>query len=417
MKPAAVAFGSTMIFKRKSFPSPGEGPRVLAYCASNIGLGHYIETVRTMAAMKRRRPDLEILLATDSREREMAERAGLARLELPGFEFVDDTQFKERPRCLNVENKRIRALRAAVLERVVKTFEPALIFMDGNPHGKRDEMLPALRLGRKLGARPVMLMRDIPAPPGEKHKLAGTEAQILKHAAHYDRLLISSEREFYDVAETYQWPEAVRAKMAYVGFIAEAVEPRPRAEALAPWPALDPAAPLAVAGFGGGWAVGETAPRLLDAIEQYRAQSGRALQLVLSIGPASDGATADALVRRAGEMGGVVIERFIPGFGAMLGAADLAILQAGFTVYQILEGATPVVLAPRAYSSREQEARAGRLAQLPGIRALEPGSLDRADWPEIFKWALGQGHPARKTGWRFDGAENAAAEALALLGD
>ena len=320
-------------------PAAAEGPpRILAYCASNIGMGHYVRLLRVLEEVRRQRPEASILLATDARDLTLAQRIGVAVLQLPRFRFIDQENFGERPELLSITSHELRALRAGLLESLGRDFRPHVLIMDTNPHGKRDEALPLLRLLRRRGGcRTLLLMRDIPAPPGERFKLAGDPAEIRRHAAYYDRLLLAGDANFFDAAEAYGWPPALRAKMAYAGFVVPPAEARPRAEVFSHFPGLDAARPAFLVSFGGGWQAEPFSEHFIEGLRLHRERRGPEAQMVLALGPAV-GLECLRQIRRRGEaLGGVVVEHFSPHFSQLLLCADFAVLQAGSAAFQALE--------------------------------------------------------------------------------
>lgn len=393
------------LWNKQSLYGAADAPRVLAYCASNVGLGHYGRLVRVLGALKQARPELSILLATDAREQALSEAAGIARLQLPGFAFTGAPEFKERPERLNIGNKQLQALRSAMLRAAAESFEPQLLLMDTNPHGKRDEALGMLKVLRKHDrARVALMMRDIPCPPGESFKLNGATDKVLKHAAWYDRFLVAGDPGHFDLAEAYDWPKSLRKKLCYTGFVVPDVAPaQPEAQR------------RIVASFGGGWLAEHEALRLLEAFERWAAHQQEPIGLTLVTGPAMSPEAFEALARRAAVLEGVEVAMFLEDFPARLACADLAILQAGSTVFQILESDVPVVLIVRDYKSREQHARAECLARWPGVSVHEAGEECTLNWDAILAGAASVTRTPRETGFGYDGVARASEACLALL--
>lgn len=385
-------------------------PRVLAYCASNIGIGHYVRLVRVLREYIKRRPKTSVLLATDARELTLAADAGIATLRLPGYCFEGDGSFRQSPENLSITNDELHALRVRLLLAAAEEFRPDLVIMDSLPHGKRNEMFTVLGQARELGARTALIMRDIPSLPGERFKFSGAPDDIEREAELYDAILIAGDRGLFDAAKTYGWPPAVRDKLQYIGFVLPPTETISRAEAFASiGQGLDPDKPTIVASLGGGWSGEAIIERLLDGIVQVREKLGKPLQMVLLTGPAVAEPQLQSARERARAAGGIAIERFTTRFGPVLAHADIALLQAGSTVYQVLEGSKPLILLCRKYKSREQDERARRLAHYPGIRVVESSEFESADLAELIGWGLSQKHSARRTGFSYDGPAKAAA--------
>lgn len=393
------------------------GPRILAYCTSTIGMGHYCRLLRVLTRVKALCPEASILLMTDVRDCATAAQAGVAVLQLPRFRFRDQERFKEEPELLGIGSDGLRALRAELMLATGRTFQPHVLMMDTNPHGKRDEVLPLLKYLRRRGnCRTILLMRDIPSPPGETYKLSGTPGAIRKHAGYYDRLLIAGDRNFYNAAEVFNWPEDVQAKAVWVGFVISPLDDQTRGAAFDAYPQLDSDVPTVAVSFGGGWQVEKYAGPLMDGLELVRQREKRPLQMALALGPAATAEQMQSFSAQAGELGGIAIEQFSTHFPHLLAHADMAVLQAGSAPFQVLETDIPILLTYRPYRSREQEERAHRLAGWPGVRLVEClNGVSPADCAEWIAWGLAQARTRRETHFRFDGIEQAAREVIAAL--
>lgn len=391
-------------------------PRIFAYCASNIGMGHYVRLTRVLREYIRRWPLTSVLMATDARELSIAHDAGIATLRLPGYCFAGDGSFKQSPENLSIGNDELHRLRERLLMAAAEEFAPNLVILDSLPHGKRNEMAGVLEAAREVGARTMLIMRDIPSLPGEVFKLSGEPYRIEREADLYDSILIAGDKGLFDAAKIYGWPPSVREKLQYIGFVLPPAEPVGRAEAFAAiGNGLNPANPTIVASLGGGWSGGAVIDRLLDAVARARQKLAKPLQLVLLTGPALSEDEVRAARQRVASDHGIVIERFTTRFGPVLAHSDLAILQAGSTVYQVLEGSKPLILLCRKYKSREQDERARRLAHLPGVRVVESDDFETTDLADLIGWGLTQKHAARKTGFSYDGPARAAAAIDKLL--
>ncbi len=401
------------------FSKPADGsrsPRLLAYCASNIGIGHYARLTRVVAELRRRRPDLSALMMTDARDLSLADRAGIALLRVPGFAFAG-TKFGQEPEHLRIGNEELRRLRRQLLLTAGLEFAPDLVLMDTLPHGKLNEMEPLLRRLRRAGrTRVILLMRDIPAPPGERFRLSGDRRRIAATAELYDLILIAGDRGFHDVAEANGWPDEVRARLHYIGFVTPPPSAEPRGRVFARFAGLDPARRTIVASLGGGWGEQGLPERLIDGVLEVRHTEDEIVQLVLITGPAMAGEQLDALRTRARGHAGIRIERFTSDFDALLQHADLALLQGGSTVYQLLETDKPIVLLCRRYKSGEQDMRARLLAHHEGVRVVDSEALAQTDIAGLMRWGLGQRLEPRRTGYSFNGPSRAAELILELLG-
>ncbi len=405
-------------FTRPSAASPvhdAVAPRLLAYCASNVGVGPLMRLTRVLEEIKKRRPEISLLLATDAVETGPAEEAGAAVLRLPKFEFEEGREFKERPQHLRLRNHELAALRAAVLLAAGRYFAPDMLLADTNPHGKHDELLPLLRYMRRNKVAAALLMRDIPAARDEAFKLRGTGSMVLRQARYYAALLVAGDANFFDVAREYEWPEELRRKLIYTRFVLPARASKTREEVLGVWPGLSAERSLVVGSCGGGWQSEEFVPVLLEGMRLVHQASGAYPQLLIFAGPAVDAERLRQWRRTAAGLRGVVVETFSLSLADVLGHADLVLTQAGSTAFQILESKVPIVLLRRPFKTSEQAERAERLGQFPGIRCEDVAAISPEAVAGWIKWGLAQRLEVRRTGYRFDGAPRGADEVIKLL--
>lgn len=444
-----------MIFgRKKQNPSETRRPRALLYCASNVGLGHLFRLLRALEEMRRREPNLDALLIADRRDLIVTEGAhDLAILKLP--EYVYDGDFENVPFGLGFGKSELRRIRSEIILSTAKAFRPDVVLADTAPHGKLNELEPTLKHWRGRRDRPTvaLMMRDIPAPPGERFRWAGDPKRAARESGLYDHIFIAGDQKFFDATEAYQWPPEITRKLEYVGFVT------PPRECHGPTECA-PAAPQAeinghegkngqegrnehkgrasngahgsngsngkgkgprrvALSFGGGWEAAELAPRWIDAFASLSngfETSGESEKIDFQIftGPAMPASEFQALVGRAAGRPNIHLRRFAPDFDRVLAGADLAILQAGSTVYQILDSDIPILLYARDHSSAEQTCRAEALARLPNVSVLSRELARRGDLAKVIREALRAERSPRKSGFAFGGA---ARVAEVLVGD
>ena len=377
-------------------------PRILFYCASNVGLGHLGRVLRIIRQLQQRLPQANILLATDAPHSVLAAQAShLATLRLPSFQFTAQETFDEKPYALDLTNRELRALRSDLLKTTVASFKPDLIYMDTLPHGKRDEMLPALK--SRGNARAILCMRDIPASPEESFKF--TDPKRMKKALSiYDRILIAGDAAFFNPIHEYKWPQAIAAKTRFIGFVVPpAIEPTKP----------DPSQQNIIAAFGGGWEATELAGAIIAAFQQI-GQANANARLTIFTGPAiSESSLAN--LRQTNPSDAIRIERYSDTFSNELARSSVAILQAGSTAFQVLETDKPLILYYRNFKDKEQEVRAKLLGRLPGIQVLNRESLSVETLANMLQDALNNPPAARKTGFCYAGIDNATKEIIAHL--
>jgi len=403
----------------------GAPRRVLFYCASNIGMGHLGRVVRVASCLKPLAPDASFLLATDAKDLGLLSQAGdLAVMKLPSFAFDDSGQFRDAPQGLRIDAPQLQALRQNALLSLVESYQPHVLYMDTLPHGKRDEMLPALRfLRRRLPrSKTVLCMRDIPCPPSERFKLRGPEANLRKNAGRYDCLLVAGDPKFFDLAAAYQWPEWLARRVRYIGFVIPetGVPSDPTWESSAMFRlanAADGSVKNVVASFGGGWQSGPLSMEILQAIRAIRRRSPVAIRLFIFTGPAIGDTAYASLLQEACGDSDTLVETFSPFFPWVLARADVAFLQAGSTPFQILESDIPILLYCRDYKDEEQAFRARLLAKHEGVELVDGETIEQGGLAQRVERALCAPRVARHTGYRFSGAREAAELLAGLLKD
>ncbi|MCX7012181.1 MAG: hypothetical protein NTW86_06395 [Candidatus Sumerlaeota bacterium] len=365
---------------------PDAPPRVLFYCASNIGMGHLGRVTRIAARLRELAPRASLLIVTDAKDLTLAAATpDLAVMKLPSFAFDEGGAFQDVPQGLRIDKRQLQAIRQNTLRSLMESYQPHVVYMDTLPHGKRDEMLPALRYARRRLPRCqiALCMRDLPCPPDEEFKFSGPEDKLRKAAAVYDHLLVAGDRRFFDLAAAYYWPEWLAQRLVYLGFVT----------------------PRVAQASGEEW---ERSMKILRAVRAARARGAFDVRLSLFTGPAIGDSDYANLEKETRDDPATRIERFSPRFDQALARADLAILQAGSTVFQILDSDIPILLHARDYTTEEQGLRAKLLAKVAGVELIDPNSMSEEELAGRIERALQAPRVMRKTGFDFDGVEKAA---------
>lgn len=417
-----------------------------------MGLGHLHRLIRVVEALRRRIDELDALLITDTQSlaaEEIDPSIGLVRL--PAFEFREGS-FKNRAAGLGLEKQELRDLRADLILAAATGFQPDVILMDTNPHGKRNELEPLLKQLEKLPKSPlrVLQLRDIPFPPEESSRLADDLKRVESDFGFYDEIFVAGDSGFFDLARHYEWPDEIASRLRYLGFVvpvepssqrgqnpgeeraeapsqASESEGAPKAPPVERWegeggavnpeeseaPSVRPAQAepghtRIVAAMGGGWELERFGHPVLDAYLHLFPDGGHGAQFTLFTGPAVGREAFEDLAALVKGRPDIRIERYSREFGEALRRCDLAVLQAGSTPFQILDSDMPMLIYSREYSTGEQNARAERLATYPGVEQIWREDLEVERLAERMKTALEQPRVKRETGLSFNGAERAA---------
>lgn len=388
-------------------------PRVAFYAASIVGLGHVARVCRIASEIRRQRPDVDLLLLTDTAPDVIDRLApGLPFVHLPNYALrqTAQSQFSESAAGMGLSKQQLRDLRANVILSTIYSFQPSVFLCDTLPHGKRDELLPTLRhLGSaRPRCRRILLLRDIPCTPDEPLKVNAHLSPVARHHGFYDRILIAGDRSFYNVEEKLGWPAAMVAKSRYIGYVVPAPE-APTAERNG--------MRQIVASFGGGWEGADLAAPVVEAFQRLRRDAVLDFRLYLSTGPAVNRPALAEMERAATGLNGEFTRRtFDAEFPERLARADLAILQGGSTVFQILDSDIPILLYARDFKIQEQAERCERVAAFDGVELIQREDFQA---PEVLAQrmasALERPRVKRQTGLGFQGLGNAAEEVVTAL--
>ncbi len=137
---------------------------VLIYSHDGRGFGHVSRGVTIGMALRRLFPRLKVLFVSGFKQ--TATLVGSCPLEwmkLPSYETqIIAGKSKGRLGNTNIKNCYLGPARANILESIITNFKPRCVLVDHDPPGKRDELLPSLRITKEtdtiwiLGIRAVV---------------------------------------------------------------------------------------------------------------------------------------------------------------------------------------------------------------------------------------------------------------------
>ncbi len=391
--------------------------RVLLYSQDGLGLGHLRRSSAIAGALAQALPSPALLVAADSPAGPFFGSApGQDQLKLPSIRKLAPGRWE--PVSLPLGFGEVLALRRELLRTAALRFKPDLLLVDHMPHGAMGELLPTLAaLERAGGTRIVLGLRDILDAPEVIRPVWRREGAIDALERHYDRVLVYGRREVYDVAERYDLPPHVAARLRYTGYLC-AAPARARAaggSGDAPGRGAGGRARI-VAAVGGGADGYPLLDALLDALPAVH--SVRPCSALLVTGPFMARANRQQLERRARVHGlPVRVRREVPELPPLLAAADVAVTMAGYnTSVEVLRAGVPAVLVPRARPSAEQRTRARLFAERGWVSSLDPDALEADALAAAVLACLERGgRGAGRPGPDLDGLAVATAHLAALL--
>jgi predicted glycosyltransferase len=347
-------------------------PRLLIYSQDGFGLGHQRRTTLLADEFLRECPGASVLTISDSPlGKFFSSAAGHDYCKLPSVRKVGPGDW--RPVSLSSPFADVLDVRRAMLQTTVQAFRPDVLLVDHMPHGAMGELVPTLDRLRDEETVVVLGLRDIlDAPPvvRERWRLEGA-FEAVEH--YYDRVLVYGSSDVFDVAEEYDWPDVVKSKIRYCGYVCAAPPQQAPDSVRGRHLASSADGPLVVAMAGGGADAYPLFDALLSAVPVIH-ESGPC-HIVLVTGPFLPAEHGRELTERAEGLT-VDIRVSVPDPVSYAASADLVVAMAGYnTTAEILSVRTPALLVPRSGPSAEQQMRARLFAERGWVDWLHPHDL------------------------------------------
>src|SRR5215472_10943581 len=198
-------------------------PRLLAYSHDGYGLGHFRRNLRIAVGLRRRRPDVEVLLVTGAKAAgRLASAHGVACVQLPPVVKAGPGRYETaEPGEASVDV--VVARRSAILTATVTDFAPDLLLVDRHARGLHRELDAALEIHRRRRprARAVLGLRDILDEPDAIEREWEEQELTAAIEDHYDAVFCYGDRSVYDLAAEYRLPAAVAQRLQYTGYLTD----------------------------------------------------------------------------------------------------------------------------------------------------------------------------------------------------
>jgi len=347
-------------------------PRALFYSHDTLGLGHLRRTLLLCAGLGERFHDLSILMITGS---PMAHAfripPGVDYVKLPSVRKLDNEQYDSR--YLRVPFDQTLRLREQIILQTTANYEPDFLFVDNVPLGMKGELSPTLEYVREnMPATRVFLnLRDILDDAREIVPLWERLGVFQALDRYYDLIFIYGLPTVFDPVREYGWPESVRRKTCFCGYIPRPVDREASRQARAD---LCPdGEKLVMVTVGGGADGAHVIENYLHALPQIT-PGARVRSLVL-LGPEMDSEHSRRLCG-APRSEPVTFLDFCDDPLPYMDAADVVVSMAGYnTISEILALQKRAVVVPRTRPRVEQLIRSSRLQDLGLLRMIHPDEL------------------------------------------
>jgi predicted glycosyltransferase len=352
--------------------SSAREPRLLIYSQDGFGLGHQRRTTLLADEFLHACPGASALTVSDSPlGKFFSSAAGHDYCKLPSVRKVGPGDW--RPVSLSSSFADVLDVRRAMLRTTVQAFRPDVLLVDHMPHGAMGELVPTLDALRDEPTIVVLGLRDIlDAPPvvRERWRLEGACEAVERY---YDRVLVYGSSDVFDVAKEYDWPDAVRSKIQYCGYICAPPPPQVSEPVRSRHSEISREGRLVVAMAGGGADAYPLFDALLSGVPVI--QEAGPCHIVMVTGPFLPAERRRELAARAQGLP-VDVLTSVSDPVDHAASADLVVAMAGYnTTAEILSVGTPALLVPRAGPSAEQRMRAELFAERGWVDWLPPQDL------------------------------------------
>lgn len=340
-------------------------PKILLYSHDTFGLGNIRRTLLLAENFKKHYPKSSVLIITGSPViHAFRLPEGIDYIKLPSLDRVDAEKYQ--PMYLADCAEEIRQTRAAIIEKIALGFNPDIFIVDKRAAGINGELLTALRKIRRKNSdvKIILGLRDILDAPERTSKVLRENGSFGVIEKFYDEVWIYGLREIFDTAEEYEFPENIKEKTFYCGYLKRAVAERKTAN--------DKFQILVTTGGGGdGSRMIET---YLEGLSKNKPDFPFFSKIIF--GPQMPEMMRKNLLNRFGNLPNTNFSDFEADLTNAYAESDLVISMAGYnTVCELLSFGKKAILIPRSEPVREQLIRARLLENLGIFEMVEPQNL------------------------------------------
>ena len=264
-------------------------------------------------------------------------------------------------------------LRSNLIKTAIINFKPDLVLVDKKPYGLLGELKPALDLlkASSLKTKLVLLLRDILDSPLETIKQWQQQGycQVIQH--YYDRVLVMGMPEVFNLVEEYQFPQIVKDKTVFCGYIKKDFPPISSC-LIDRELGLKKRDKLIVVTPGGGEDGYSLIKNYLSALSQINYDC----KTLIVFGSEMPSADREKLLEIIKHHSNIITLDFTDRLMNYLQAADLVVSMAGYnTITEILSLGKKAVVVPRHKPSQELLIRALRMEKLGFLTAIALSKL------------------------------------------
>jgi predicted glycosyltransferase len=380
--------------------------RVLFYCQSLLGIGHFIRSRELLFALR----DFEVCFLYGGEVVPGFELpAGVEIVYLPALR--SDTAFEHLYVIDSQESlAEVKARRQELVRATFDRFAPDILLIELFPFGRKKfnfELLPLLAHARatRPDIRIVCSLRDILVHRADQPRYERDVCAVMNE--YFDLLLVHADPRLQRLEETFGRVADLQCALRYTGYVAQP----PRGDV----PALAGAEPLILVSIGGG----RVGHELITAVLAAQPHLPMPHRLHILTGPHVPAEQFERLQQLAAGRPQVTLEHHTTQFMSWLRQAALSLSMAGYnTCMDILSAGARALVYPFAeHDNDEQTRRARKLEQFGYVRMLEPAQLTPESLSAEIVNALNAPPAAPTVTLDLQGASHTAELLAALLAD
>ena len=367
--------------------------RLMTYSHDGYGLGHLRRNTNIAAQFVQEAPGSSVLMLTGCPPgNPFPLPRGIDFIKVPSLVKVDTGVYA--PASLHISRHKAKAIRASVILGAVMEFKPNLFLVDHVAAGTYGELLPTLRMLKRLGEPPAITLglRDIIDAPDVVCNLWQKEMVYQTIREYYDEVVIYGCKEIFDAALHYDIIAEFPGSVRYSGYVCsqEPVKSREQVRADLRLRRQN----LVVITTGGGH---DGYPLMRSCLEAFRLMGRESrFEAVLITGPLMDPDQREQLRSQACGLDARVFG-FVEDAPSFINAADLVITMAGYnSLCEVVSLRRKALVVPRLGPRAEQRMRAELFQQKGLIDVLDPQKvspknlaeriiedLERTDFPLV----------------------------------
>lgn len=352
----------------------GAGFRVMLYSHDTMGLGHLKRNLKIINTLKSYYPELTILLATGSTQIYRYQLpTGINCINLPPVYKIGKDMYESGLTGMSFD--KILRLRTMILLETVKSFSPHILIVDHSPLGMKGEIIPSLEWLNKPDNKSLIIlgMRDIIDEPEYVIDYWNQKDIYNVLTNLYDHIFIYGDKQVYDPVTMYKFPDDVKGKTSYCGYITEPSVNK-KLSKTSKSSNRDKEKFVLITIGGGEWLADVILQNYLEMLSEN--QSKINYNSIILTGPFIPEILWSRL-RKISRGLPVKMRKFIPQIQRLLSNSHLVISSAGYnTITDIMSFANKALVIPRIKFRKEQQIRAERLNKLGLIDMLYPDDVN-----------------------------------------